>query len=104
MQNRSTSRQRATIKDKGRTTPAQSETTLGQPVPRLPHEHDESSDSQASRTAGQRQLGARSYADVMKGLVDTGQGPVMDKTYNEKVLPGASPAKFRRAAPPSSHQ
>ncbi len=102
MQNRLTSRRRPPEKDKGRTAPSQGETSVQEQVPRLPHEHDESSDSQTQRTAGQRAVGSQAAADVKRGLVDTDRGPVMDKAYNEKVLPGAAPARFRRAGPSSS--
>ena len=53
MHNRMTSRPR----DPGRTTPAQGETSTPQKVPRLPHEHDLSSDSQARGEASGAGLG-----------------------------------------------
>ena len=58
---------------KGNTLPAQGE--LQKPKPRLPHEHDESADSQATDSqAADRPDADRSqqaFADVARGLVDT---------------------------------
>jgi hypothetical protein len=47
-------------------------------VPRLPHEHDESADSQNSPPRADMQQAAK---DVKAGLVDTDRGPVADSTY-----------------------
>ena len=75
----------------GRTTPQ----VDGSPSPRLPHEHDESSDSQTSQP---RAVIQQAHKDLERGLVDTDRGPVMDKLYEEKVRPadGATP---HRGAP-----
>lgn len=50
-----------------------------QSLPRLPHEHDESSDSQASPPRPEMQQAAK---DLKRGLVDTGRSPVTDATYD----------------------
>jgi hypothetical protein len=70
----------------GHTTP-QSDGSLS---PRLPHERDESSDSQSSEPDAVMQQAKK---DLERGLVDTDRGPVMDKLYEEKVRPadGATP-------------
>ncbi len=52
----------------------------GGPRPRLPHEHDESVDSQA-RTVAQGGIAQRAYDDLRAGRVDTGWGPVVERTY-----------------------
>ncbi len=50
----------------------------GEPAPRLPHERDESSDSQQS---GPRDVIQQAHDDVERGLVDTDRGPPLDETY-----------------------
>lgn len=81
MHNRMTSRPRKPAGAKGRTQPAQGETTTPQKVPRLPHEHDQSSDSQVRGEASSRKVGEQAHADVERGLVDTDKGPPMDRAY-----------------------
>ena len=49
-------------------------------VPRLPHEHDESADSQNSAPRADMQQAAK---DIKAGLVDTDRGPVSDSTYKK---------------------
>lgn len=50
-------------------------------VPRLPHERDESADSQVETTAEQRELMRQAKDDVDRGLTDTDKGAVMDQVY-----------------------
>ncbi|RYF41212.1 MAG: hypothetical protein EOO27_46620 [Comamonadaceae bacterium] len=47
-------------------------------TPRMPHERDESSDSQ--RTAPRADM-EQAGKDLKRGLVDTDRGPVTDSTY-----------------------
>ncbi|HET6599639.1 MAG TPA: hypothetical protein VFG60_06715 [Burkholderiaceae bacterium] len=70
-------------------------TTPARRVPRLPHEHDESSDSQQQ---GPNEVGRRGFEDVQRGLVDTDRGPVTDSLYEGAVRP-AHEATRDRAAP-----
>ncbi|WP_077001044.1 hypothetical protein [Variovorax sp. KK3] len=56
----------------------------GESAPRLPHEHDQSSDSQENQ-GGSSELGRKGMEDVERGVVDTDRGPVADRVYNEKV-------------------
>jgi hypothetical protein len=49
-------------------------------APRLPHEHDESSDSQ---TSPPRDEIVQASEDLKQGLVDTDRGPVADRTYRK---------------------
>lgn len=68
--------QRAPVpKAKSGTTPA-----VTQPAsPRLPHEHDESADSQASEEP--REVMKQAKKDLDGGLVDTDRGPVVHELY-----------------------
>jgi len=81
MQNRMTSRPRDPGRKAGRTTPAQGENSTPQKVPRLPHERDASADSQARGEASSEKMGEQAHRDIQRGLVDTGRGPEMDRTY-----------------------
>ena len=56
----------------------------GQSSPRLPHEHDESSDSQQGQGGEPPEVGKRAHEDVVRGVVDTDRGPVMDRLYRRK--------------------
>lgn len=55
--------------------------------PRLPHERDESADSQDLQQPDQQQKMQQAHDDVEQGLVDTDRGPVLDKVYREQVKP-----------------
>lgn len=53
--------------------------SIGQePVPRLPHERDESADSQVSELRAVIQQAAK---DIQRGLVDTDRGEQVNRTY-----------------------
>lgn len=52
------------------------------PVDKLPHERDESTDSQHSEPRPEM---AQAYEDLKQGRVDTDRGPPMDQTY-ERTL------------------
>lgn len=67
-----------------------------QRTPRMPHEHDESADSQAGGEASAQRVGKTAHDDVASGQLDTDKGPVMDRTY-DKVREGAQDPvkKFR---------
>lgn len=98
MQNRMPSRRRQTPgSEAGRqanTVPVQGETQ--QPVPRMPHERDESADSQAPGEPSTQRMGQAAHDDLERGLVDTDKGPALDATY-DKVREGADDPvkKFR---------
>lgn len=83
MHNRMTSRPRDPNRKAGHTTPAQGETSTPQKVPRLPHEHDQSSDSQARGEASGKKVGEQAHKDLQGGLVDTDKGPAMDRAYRQ---------------------
>jgi hypothetical protein len=61
------------------TTDANVQVSIGQDsVPRLPHEHDESADSQTSEPRAVMQQAAK---DLKRGLVDTDRGAEANQTY-----------------------
>ncbi len=57
----------------------------GESAPRLPHEHDQSADSQATQDGQPPEVGRRAHDDIERGAVDTDRGPVTDRVYNDKV-------------------
>jgi hypothetical protein len=57
----------------------------GDSAPRLPHEHDQSSDSQEAQDGQPPEVGRRGHDDIERGTVDTDRGPVADRVYNDKV-------------------
>lgn len=59
----------------------------GESAPRLPHERDQSSDSQETQDGQPPEVGRRAHDDVERGVVDTDRGPVTDRVYNDKVRP-----------------
>lgn len=72
---------------RGRTQPVQS--NVGRPdvpeaAPRLPHERDESSDSQQSHPRG---VIRQAHEDVERGLVDTDRGTPAHDTYQRQKTP-----------------
>ncbi len=71
-------------------TPAEAnvQVSIGQDsVPRLPHEHDESADSQTSEPRAVMQQAAK---DLKRGLVDTDRGDEANRTY-AKLKENAKP-------------
>ena len=67
--------------ESGKTKPQQG----GKPTPKLPHERDQSSDSQETPDGEPTRVGKQGHEDLERGLVDTGTSPVTDKVYNEKI-------------------
>jgi hypothetical protein len=57
----------------------------GDTAPRLPHERDQSSDSQKNPGGTATEVGKQAFKDVESGAVDTDRAPVTDKVYNEQV-------------------
>lgn len=76
----------------GRTSPSIKQ----KPVPRLPHEHDESSDSQSSDEV--QPIIQQAHDDVVAGRVDTDRGLPMDRAYQRQKEPAAPPAKKPKRA------
>ena len=69
-----------TTHDSGQTTPQKN----GKESPKLPHERDESSDSQTSEP---RKVIRQAHDDLARGLVDTDRGPLLDELYKKQVRP-----------------
>jgi len=56
--------------------------------PRLPHEHDQSSDSQGGQV---REKIRQAHHDLERGLEDTDKGPEMDRVYRRNFNPAKGP-------------
>jgi hypothetical protein len=84
MQNRMSSR-----RHQGNTVPVQGQTHTQERVPRMPHERDESADSQRSGEASAPRVGQAAHEDIERGVVDTDKGPVLGQVYDKvkKVRP-----------------
>jgi len=67
--------------------------------PRLPHEHDQSSDSQRAATEQATEVGRQGARDVARGLVDTDRGPVIERINDTHFAPArpAPPVRRKRA-------
>ena len=71
--------------------PGQTRTTTQAGVsPRMPHERDESSDSQIGASSG---IVKQAYEDVRRGLTDTDRGPPMDEVYQRNLRSKKSKSK-----------
>jgi hypothetical protein len=66
----------------GNTVMQQGETQV--PKARMPHERDESADSQGPGEASARRIGQIAHDDVMEGQPDTEKGPVLDAAYERQ--------------------
>ena len=55
----------------------------GESAPRLPHERDQSADSQATQDGRPPEVGRRAHDDVEDGRVDTDRGTVTERTYEK---------------------
>jgi hypothetical protein len=68
----------------------------GQPEPRLPHEHDQSSDSQVLGNEQARKLMRQAASAVDRGLVDTDRGAVTERLAREHFGADAPVPRKRR--------
>ncbi|MDH6592528.1 hypothetical protein M2165_002417 [Variovorax sp. TBS-050B] len=57
----------------------------GDSAPRLPHERDQSADSQEAQDGQHSQMGRKGHDDVERGVVDTSRGAETDRVYNDKL-------------------
>lgn len=104
MHNRMPSRRRQPGPGKGgNTLPAQG--PAEQPAPRMPHERDESADSQSGGEPSAQRTGQIGHDDLERGLVDTDKGPELERA-NEQLSGGTVEAekKFSPGAPPASRE
>lgn len=90
MHNRMTSRRRRGASPgegparQGNTLPVQGQNaTQDQVAPRVPHERDESADSQVSSEPSGQRMAQAAREDIERGVVDTDKGPVLDETYEK---------------------
>ena len=65
----------------------------GRPAPRMPHERDESADSQAASEPSSQRMAQAAREDVERGVVDTDKGPVLDETYEKLREDNPDPVK-----------
>jgi hypothetical protein len=65
----------------GNTVTAQGENQV--PKARMPHERDESSDSQAADTPSARRMGQMAHDGLVQGQQDTSKGQELDATYHQ---------------------
>jgi hypothetical protein len=63
--------------------------------PRLPHEHDESADSQVPSSTQRSDIGRKAYDDVTAGRVDTDRGPVLEELFRKKLQPPNEPPRHK---------
>ncbi len=70
-----------TDRPQAQTLPAQGEDQ--HPVPRLPHERDESADSQIDQAPSARAKGRLAHADAQRGIPDTTKGKELGETYDK---------------------
>jgi hypothetical protein len=66
--------------------PAEGNTVMQQgenqaPKARMPHERDESADSQSPDASSTRRMGQLAHDDVVEGQPDTDKGPALDAAY-----------------------
>ena len=64
--------------------------------PRLPHDRDESADSQVKAAPDVRGIGHKAYEDVTAGRVDTDRGPVIEE-LGRRLPSSESPRPRRRS-------
>ena len=62
-----------------------------EPQPRMPHERDESVDSQEAGEPSGKRMGQIAHDDLERGLVDTDKGPVIDKAYEKTRKTSVNP-------------
>jgi hypothetical protein len=68
--------------DSGKTKVAQE----GESSPRLPHERDQSSESQQTPDGRPTEVGRQAHEDVERGLVDTDRGLEANRVYKDGKL------------------
>jgi hypothetical protein len=97
MHNRIPSRRRRGVAKgparQGETAPVRGDTQQQERVPRMPHERDESADSQAPSEPSERRMAQAGREDIERGVVDTDTGPVLNETYERLRGNASDPAK-----------
>jgi len=86
MHNRMTSRSKPPAGGKPSARKGQTQTEQGEDqrtVPRMPHERDESADSQARQEPSNARMGKIAQSDTERGVKDTSKGAELDATYDK---------------------
>ena len=65
--------------------------------PRLPHERDESADSQQQGNTQPSEIGRKAFEDIRAGRVDTDRGPVLEELFRTKLQRNDQPSGPRKA-------
>jgi len=65
--------------------------------PRLPHERDESADSQQQGNTQASEIGRKAFEDIRAGRVDTDRGPVLEELFRTKLQRNDQPSSPRKA-------
>jgi hypothetical protein len=68
----------------------------GWPEPRLPHERDESADSQQQGDTQPSEIGRKAFEDIRAGRVDTDRGPVLEELFRTKLQRNDQPSGPRK--------
>ena len=64
--------------------------------PRLPHERDESADSQQQGDTQPSEIGRKAFEDIRAGRVDTDRGPVLEELFRTKLQRNDQPSGPKR--------
>ena len=64
--------------------------------PRLPHERDESADSQQQGESQPSEIGCKAFEDIRAGRVDTDRGPVLEELFRTKLQRNPQPSSPRK--------
>lgn len=70
--------------------------------PRLPHERDESSDSQTDVSPAIQRVGRQAHADVAQGQQDTDRRQQTLDELNQRTMPRSDPDAARKTVAPGS--
>lgn len=70
--------------------------------PRLPHERDESSDSQTDASPAIQRVGQQAHADLSQGQQDTDRRQQTLDELNERTMPPSDPEAGRKHVAPGS--
>jgi hypothetical protein len=62
-------------------------------APRMPHERDQSADSQSAGEPSGPRMAQVAREDIERGVVDTDKGPVLDQVYDKLREDASDPVK-----------
>lgn len=96
MHNRISSRRSQLTQGKGSARPGDTRPVQGETqdrAPRMPHERDESADSQAPGESSGPRMAQAARKDIERGAVDTDTGPVLNQVYDKVREHASDPVK-----------